>query len=101
MQEPKNKPKPSKRQLSIDAINEMFETQNFAKFGVANPKRNCKKCYGRGYLGNTMAPIGKGLMSRGKIPLPCNCILSYPSSFGGPIKFKPKEDANGTDKPKL
>jgi hypothetical protein len=85
---------PSKKQLDTKAINEMYETQDFGRFGVADPKRNCKKCYGRGYIGQTMAPLKKGVMARGKIPLPCDCMLSYPSKLNGPVQFKPKENSD-------
>jgi hypothetical protein len=37
-------------------------------YTVNNPKKSCKSCYGRGYI---------GLVTGTNQPIPCNCIYTY------------------------
>jgi len=82
-----------KRKHTINEIAKMFLNQDFEKYGVADPKKNCKHCFGRGYIGKGMAPVN-GKMVVNDVPIPCKCILSYTSKG---VRFKdrpkPKEEA--------
>lgn len=37
-----------------------------ANIPISDPNKNCKKCYGRGYL---------GVDTKNKMPVPCKCIF--------------------------
>jgi len=51
---------------------------------IRNPKKDCKKCYGRGY---------SGIESKTRMPIPCNCI--YPPR---PESTKENEKAYDSNK---
>lgn len=47
-----------------------------------DPKPNCKKCYGRGYIGRR-ADTGE--------PIPCTCIYpKYDREMGAPMMWRPR-----------
>jgi len=52
----------------LDVIKKFAEKQGIT---LKDPKSNCKRCYGRGYVGR--------LASQGGAPVPCDCI--YPPEF--------------------
>lgn len=78
-------PKDKKPNLkNMDPWQIIKESANAMGIIIYDPKPNCKKCHGRGYIGRH-ADTGE--------PVPCTCIFPKPEREIGEMQLKPRNRA--------